>query len=439
MVLRKILILFGISGLLLMVSACGSDTGPSRGQWDRGFPKKKAKGSAAVPVQVKPVTRRSISQYLETNGILEAEKEVDIVARISGPIVELNVEEGMLVEKDHLLARIDDRDIRTQVDSAKASRDDAQMDFERAQASWDKALISRDEYDEALSKLQSAKAQLESAQIQLDYTQIKAPFSGLIINRYIKFAEHLSNGAQLFRISDFNPLLCPIQVPEKDLAKLKIGQRAHLNVEAFPGEKFSARVLRISPVVDSSTGTVKVTLEVKGLEKLRPGMFASVFLETDTHQDALVISKAALVLDSIGDTVFIKIEDRAARREVRLGFREADSVEVLEGLKEGEPVIVLGQDGLSDGTPVVLLEEGSPAITRKGATVSSDKSSEGTPEAGKKRLPGGKSPEMAEWTKKASPEQLELIKERMRARGLSEKEIEEKLQKGRKGAAGNGQ
>jgi len=86
-------------------------------------------------------------------------------------------------------------------------------------------------------------------------------------------------------------------------------------VESWPGEKFEAAVLRISPVVDSATGTIKVTLEVRSPEKLRPGMFARVFVETETRSDALVIPKAALSLESIGDTVYVAEGDTASRRD----------------------------------------------------------------------------------------------------------------------------
>jgi RND family efflux transporter MFP subunit len=124
----------------------------------------------------------------------------------------------------------------------------------------------------------------------------------------------------------------PIQVPERELSKLRQGQRAYLTVEPWPGERFEARVLRISPVVDSATGTIKVTLETRPQGKLRPGMFSRVFVETDTRGSALVIPKAALSLESIGDTVYVVDGDVASRREIDLGFAEGDFVEARSGV-----------------------------------------------------------------------------------------------------------
>ena len=360
--------------------------------------------SAAVPVQVEPVPRRSISQYLETNGTLEAENEVDIVARTTGPVIEINTEEGRLIRAGQVIARIDDREASNQVAISAVARDEAKLAFDRAKSSWSEGLVSQEAYDTALSKLNSATAQLESAEIQLAYTRITAPFDALVVTRDIKLAQYVTPGTTLFRISDFIPLLCRVEIPEKDFPRIRIGQRGHIRVEAYPGEQFLAEVARLRPTVDAATGTFTATLEVDGKDKLRPGMFASVYLQTDTHDDAVVIPRDALVLDSLGDTVYVKAGDAAERREVQLGLRSEDSVEVLDGVDEGDLLIVVGQDGLADGTPVSVIGE-APAEMAAEASGSS-----GPP-----------------------PEAIEAMRQRMKERGLSDEEIEERLQQIREG------
>jgi membrane fusion protein (multidrug efflux system) len=316
-----------------------------------------------VPVEVAPVERRQISSYIETNGTLEAENEVDLVARVTAPIVDLKVEEGMQVDKGQILARLDDSELRARTEISRATLDEAEQVFGRAESLKDNQLISPEEYDQVVTRLETARAQAESDRIQLGYTEIRAPFAGLIVNRYIHYAEQVNTGMPLFRISDFNPLLCPIQIPERDLPKVQIGQQAYLTLEGWPEERFPAKVLRVRPVVDSATGTVRVTLEVETKGRLRPGMFARVFVQTETRADALVVPRKALSLESIGDTVYVVESDTASRRDVHLGFKEGDFVEVLSGISEGERVVVVGQDGLSDGTPIQVLSdlEASPA------------------------------------------------------------------------------
>jgi RND family efflux transporter MFP subunit len=369
-------------------------------------------------------TRRGIAQYLETNGSLQAENDVDLLARTSGPIVALEVEEGARVRKDQLLARIDPREIEAQLAISKLSMAETKLALDRALRSFEAELVSKEIYDQAKSRFEVAAAQVDSHEIQLSYTQIRAPFDGQIVERHIKLAQTVQNNALLFRISDFDPLECPIQVPEKDLRRLSVGQSAYLTVEAFADEHFDASVLRVSPVVDSATGTVKVTLEVAARGKLRPGMFASVYLETDRRQNALVVPKASLVLESIGDTVYVKEGDVAARREVDLGYDEGDFVEVVAGLEEGDEVIVLGQDSLSDGTPVYVLDN-TPTRLAPAAEATDGPSPRPAGAGGG----GGRSPDPSQMT----PEMIEMMKKRLQSQGMSDEQIEERIEMIKKG------
>jgi membrane fusion protein (multidrug efflux system) len=464
-----------INAFLLMsltLSACGGSSGDAGGRSNGGRPN--AMGgptavgapTAAVPVRVQSVHRRSISQYLQTNGTLEAENEVDIVARTSGPVTEILTEEGQMVRAGQLMARIDEREPKNQAAIARVARDEAQLAFDRTQASWKDGLVSREAYDSATSKLAAAQAQLESAEIQLAYTEIRAPFDAQVVTRDIKLAQYVTPGTRLFRISDFTPLLCRVEVPEKDLPRVRIGQTAHLEVEAYPGQQFPATVSRLRPTVDPASGTFTVTLEVATQGKLRPGMFASVYLETDTRENVLAIPRDALVLDSLGDTVYVMVDGVAERREVRLGLRDEDSVEVVEGLAGGEQLIVLGQEGLADGTPVEVLGDAPPAASSAETAGPPPEAIEAMRQRMKERgmsdeeieqrlqqireggehgrapglgpADGGEIPPfLVQRIKDASPEELEQIKERMKQFGLSDQRIEE-LVKQIRGAGGGG-
>jgi len=409
---------------------------------------------SAVPVEVATVARGSMSSYIETNGTLEAENEVDIVARTAGPIEELLVEEGMRVRRGQVLARLEQDEIRAQLEISRVTLDETRLAFERAQQLAGEDLISTEEFERARAAHDSARAQYDGNRLQLGFTEIKAPFEGLLIARYVDFAQNVSANTPLFRLSDFTPLLCPIQVPERELGKLRQGQSAYLTVESFPDDRFEADVLRISPVVDPGTGTIKVTLEVQARGKLRPGMFARVYLETATRENTLVVPKAALSLESIGDTVYVAGADGvASRREVRLGFDEGDFVEVLEGLAENENVVVVGQDGLSEGTPVQILgADGAAVETSKrvagGEAIEQRMRSRGMSDeqiaerlrslaagdgaagsAGREARRGGGPPDFSSMT----PEQLERVKQRMRSRGMTEAQIEARID-----AAGDG-
>ncbi len=338
------------------------------------------------------------------------------------------------MRRGQLLARIDDKDIRSDVEIARVALEEARINYERSQRLHESRLISPEEYEQASTRFETAQAQYENNRILLGYTEIKAPFSGHIVTRYVDLAEQVNPGTPVFRISDFDPLLCPIQVPERELPRLAIGQDAYLTVEAWRGERFPARVLRISPVVDAATGTVKVTLHVEADPRLRPGMFARVFLETERHDNALVIPKAALSLESLGDTVYVVGDGVAERRDVILGFREENRVEVVSGLEDGERVVVVGQDGLSQGTPIQVLSDagsappGGPPDAASGGAGGAPGQAAAGPGSGRRMDPS-----------QMTPEQIERARTAMRARGMSEEEINARLERRRSEGSGGEQ
>ena len=386
--------------------------------------------AAAVPVEVVAISRRSVSSFLQTNGSLEAENDVQIVARIQGPIVELVAEEGMRLEKGDLMLKIDETETLAQVEIAKVGLKEGTRAHERAKAARDSEIISQEVYDAALAQLESAEAQLMSAEINYSYTSVKAPFDGIVVERLVKLAENVTANQELFRFSEFDPLLCKIQVPEKELSRLRKGQTAYLNVEAWPDERFQASVLRISPVVDPATGTIRVTLQVRARSKLSPGMFARVFLVTDTHESAVVMPKRALSIESLSDTVFVvNDEGQAVRRDIELGYEETDVVEVLAGLEVGERVIVVGQDGLTNGTPIQVLKGPSAdEAPRPARAANFERPPGGGDHAGNGPGPGmGGPPGGRMGLSNATPEQLERIKKRMRERGMTDEQIEQAL------------
>lgn len=420
-------------------------------------------GGSEIPVEVAPVVRRDVGDYLETTGVLEAEREVDIVARTGGPIVQLAAEEGDFVRDGQLLARLDGEELLARLEVARVAVEEARVNFERAKRSLAEEVISQEVYDQTKARYDSAVAQLRGDEIAYSYTEIRAPFAGLVIERNVKFAEFVTNGSVLFRISDFDPLLCVIQIPEKDLTRLRRGQDAKLRVEAFPGEEFRATILRINPVVDSASGTVRVTLAVSGRSKLRPGMFANVYLEIERHENTLAIPRSALVLESLGDAVYTVEDGVATRREVDLGFTEDRVVEVLDGLTAGDRVVVVGQDALTNGVRVNVLREVSPEgsqavapgdeprvgrapngaagvagepLSEEVISISPesrrmDAPSEQPSGAVTRGAPGGRVGGLP--FDLSDPQVVENIKQRMRSRGLTDEQIEVRLEQMRQG------
>ena len=351
----------------LALFACGEEEAQQQaagrgGRGSRG-------GGAAAPVKVESVTRGDIAAYILKNTTLEAERWVDVRARTTGQVMAIEKEEGDPVRRGTVLARLDADAARINAAQREVAYKDAQQRYEREDALFQRNLGSKQAYENAKTQLESAKAQLEQAQLTLSYTSITSPIAGVMTLRNIEVGNMVTNNQVVASVAKFNPLLARIQVTEKDFAKITVGQNARITVEAAPGKEFSGKVKMISPVVDPESGTVKVTVEIPRTDAslLRPGMFASVYIITETRNNTLVIPKRALVLEGEGNQVFVFETDpssgrgQAQRRRIEIGFTDSDRLEILSGLSDGERVITVGQEGLRPGSAVRLVGEGAPA------------------------------------------------------------------------------
>ncbi|MEE8397794.1 MAG: efflux RND transporter periplasmic adaptor subunit [Desulfobacterales bacterium] len=345
-------------GLMLILSLslvnCGDkDAGDSTGNRGKGPGNRRAQNVAAIPVRAVAAERGDISTYLMQTTTIEPERQVDIVSKVSGQVVALTAEEGLHVKKHDLLAQLDEAELRINFMRAQVTLETDKSVYERSKDMLDRAFIATEDFEAARLQYESAKAAHEAARLQLDYTSIRAPFDGVVVVRNIELGQRVNVNEPLFVIGDFTPLRAKTYVPEKDIGRIFVGMKARIVVEAQPGEDFSGIVRRISPVIDPNSGTSKVTIDIDNHRgKLKPGMFASVYITTETHENTLIIPKKALVLESDMDQIYIYRDGKAHKVHLKLGFTSGEYAEVLSGIKEGDLVVTAGQDGLREGLPI---------------------------------------------------------------------------------------
>jgi len=356
----KILILIAVAAVF--VYSCGkNDSSPKNSRrMSRGRP---AMNMGAIPVKVEKVKREPISIYLLSNANIEALRKVDVVSRASGLVQKITVEEGDYAPKNRILAELDDRELRLDVQQAQAKAENSARLFQRSKEMYSKNLISKENFDDVKYQYETAKSQLEAAQLKLTYAKIRAPISGVITQRLIELGNNVGVNQKVFVMVDFDTLYARVFIPEKDIQKVHIGQKALVTVEAYPGREFWGHVKMINPIVDPESGTVKVTVMLlKKGTPLRPGMFATVKIITATRPNALVIPKRALLLESETDRVFVVQDSVARQRDVKLGFADGNRIEVLSGLSEGDWVVVVGQEGLQNGAYVRMVTENGTVV-----------------------------------------------------------------------------
>jgi membrane fusion protein, multidrug efflux system len=320
-----------------------------------GNGKKKADkgGPPPAPVELSVVHRGSISTWLQTTTTLEAQNSAVLVARGQGEVVQVLVEEGKWVERGATLARLDDTNARLASERAELAAQGARRDAERGKQLGQQGFLSTKDTDDLDLKLRSANVELEQRKHDLADMRIVAPFSGRVTDRMIHLGETVMPGRECFRVVDVEPMLARVYFPERELARVRLGQVASLEVDAQPGKEFPARVSLVNPVVDRSNGTFKVTLEVRDREGLlRPGSFAKVRIRTGEFADALLLPRRASLNEDGEDFVFVARGDTAARVTVKLGAVSGDAAQVLAGLAPGDSVVTVGQGGLKQGSRI---------------------------------------------------------------------------------------
>jgi membrane fusion protein (multidrug efflux system) len=360
---------FGPAILLaaLTLNGCGGDESGAAAAGSPAQQKAGGPGGAdatpPVAVAVTPAFRGSIATYHSATATLEAEKEAEILARVSGIVRSIEAEEGDAVREGADLLRIEDREYRLREDQARAAVTNQKSRHDRLEGMFRENLVSAEEFDTVKNELGSAEAELGLAELNLSYTRVVAPFSGRVVTRLVDPGQNVSPGTPLFRLADFEPLLARVHVPSKEFRKLQAEQPVELVLDSNQ-KRLGGRITLVSPVIDPQTGTIKLTLEIPEYpEDTRPGDFAQVRIVTEERTGALLVPRVAVVAEKGEQVVFVVVDGLAERRVVRLGFQDDRNAEILDGVAESEPVVVRGQRSLKHGSPVKLLEDTLSADT----------------------------------------------------------------------------
>ncbi|UCH11162.1 MAG: efflux RND transporter periplasmic adaptor subunit [Fidelibacterota bacterium] len=336
-----------VLGVVLLYMGCSANAKPTN---------EEEEPEAALPVEVKLVETGLIAAHFTGPVTLETEEDALVVAKTSGVIEKIYVEEGQVVKAGQLLAKLEDDRQAFEQDRAKATLHKLEKEFNRNKELFAKNLISAEVYDRTRYEYQAQKAAYELAKLEMEYTSIRAPISGVLAERHIKAGNMVTVNEPTFRIIDYQALKAVLHVPEIELSKLKVKQEASLKVDALAGKSYAGQVSLISPVVNPATGTVKVTISFNNTDRtLKPGMFGRVNIMHEIHPDALLLPKEAVLAEDREASVFIVRDSTAYRTPVQLGLVNTIHYEVLAGLELGDQVVTTGQAGLKDSARVMIV------------------------------------------------------------------------------------
>lgn len=310
----------------------------------------------AIPVGVAEVSSGPIASYITASANLIPEDQVRVLAETEGRVAALLVEEGDHVSRGQTLASLDREEAEIALAKARLRATNSRLAWERARDTMDRGLIAREEFDRLTMEHEVAKQEVAEAEWRLSRTVIRAPFGGIVTERFINSGQHLRPGDEVFSVADFDPLIARIYLPEKDVLTLEVGREVGLVLTADETVRCAGRIRQISPVVDTATGTVKVTVEsVATPPQVRPGAFVTVEIVRERREGAVLLPREAVIREMRTAHVFVTDGSTAEKRAVTLGLEEGEVVEAISGVAAGETVIVAGQGGLKPGARIKVL------------------------------------------------------------------------------------
>ncbi len=317
-----------------------------------------------MPVEVVVARTDTVRDEISATGQIEAVQSIDLRPEVDGRIVEILIREGQEVEQGTPLFKVDDAQLRAQVAQLEAQRDLAQQALARAKDLAQQNASSTADLEKAEAEARSAQAQYDLQRIRLERTTVRAPFAGVVGQRYVSLGDYVTNITKLASLHTVNPARATFQVPERFARQLRPGQQVSFRVAAIAGRDFTGEVDFVDPVVQLPGRTILVKARVPNPARLlQPGMFIEARLVTAVRPNAVAIPEDAVVPAEGTNAAWVVVDGKADRRKVTLGVRTPGFVEVIDGVKAGEQVVTGGLELLAPGAPVMprVVERKPPA------------------------------------------------------------------------------
>lgn len=320
-------------------------------------------GGRVTPVSVARVELGSVGRSVSVSGVIEPIRVVGVNSQVNGALLAVRVEEGDVVRRGGVLARVDDRELQAQLQAAEAAYEVANAAFQRSQQLRQRNVITLPEYERDRTAFAAARAQLELVRTRVAYATVEAPIDGVVTEKHVEAGDVVSPQTRLFTLADVSTMVVRVGVSELDVVAVGVGDPVIVALDAFPDRSFRGRVRRIFPTGDPTTRLVpvEVALNAVDAEGVRPGFLARVTFALGTRTGVLLVPASALVGGQGSESVFVVQDERAVRRTVTPGATSEGRVEIIRGLSAGEEVIVAGNNMLRDGAAVRVIEDDATA------------------------------------------------------------------------------
>ena len=358
---RMIIMIFLVGGFLALLVG-----------WNlfQSYMGKKFAENAPVPPQTVTSIKATSQPWqpeLSSVGTLRAAQGADLAFDVGGIVTAINVKSGAEVKKDQLLIELNADDFIAERRQLEANAALLKINLDRARQQLAYKGISKAEFDSAEASYKAAQAGVSQQQALVDKRQLRAPFSGRVGIVSLTPGSYVNSGDAVLTLQQLDPVFVDLNVPQDNLAKVKVGQTVVLALESMPDRPFLGAITAISPKLEVATRNAKVEASVPNAEQLlTPGMFANVAIQIGEEKPYLTLPQSAITFNPYGETVFLinrsGKKDAKGKEEmptaqsvfVTTGSKRGDQIAVLTGIKEGDEVVTSGQLKIKNGTPLII-------------------------------------------------------------------------------------
>ncbi len=312
---------------------------------------------SAYPVNVDTVGARFFTNHLNLVGTVYANNDVPVVSEAQGKVTSVSAEVGDYKKAGAALIQLEDAIELSAYKTAEVNYQKAQKDYERYQSLYKQKSVTDAQLENAKLAQQSAEAQYIAAKKHFEDTKITTPISGVVVSRPVNIGDYVTNRTVVAEVVDISWLKVRLNVSEQNVFALKVGDKVEVTTDVYPGVTFDGKIKTISDKGDAAHNyPVEVELKNSNKHPLKAGMFAHVIFNSTEKIKSLAISREAL-LGSVKDAQVYVVENNTAKlRNLVIGNSSNNYLEVLSGLKEGDVVIINGQNNLKENYKVKVIQ-----------------------------------------------------------------------------------
>ena len=315
-------------------------------------------GQSAVAVRTETIRESNYTASFVSNGLVSGAQDLSIVSGIGGRVISIYADEGDRVAKGKLLVQLDVETLRADAESARVAYEAAKRDYERYSQAHSQGGVTDQQLSAMNTQMVAAEGRYVASRRRLADASLQAPISGEIYKRYVEVGSYVNPGTKLFDIVDDSQLKSTCFVTERQRMQLSKGQTVSVTSEVYPDRIISGEISMVGNKANHALAfPVEVILDKESKDGLRPGMYVSVTFGSSEETHGILIPRRAII-GSVKDAHVYLVEEGIAREQaITVGGLIGDQIEVIDGLKSGDCIIVSGLINVSDGLPVKAVND----------------------------------------------------------------------------------